>query len=100
MAGKCNEVNTAVVGLLKSNRHKTKLRNSCRVPKRRLCRGRNSLNLEVALEVAEYFRLNKEAGEAIISEVVASVKHWREVAAKYGISKNGMLSMEKAFSHF
>jgi len=60
----------------------------------------NSLNLEVAKEVAEYFRLKKDKAETIITKVVSSVKHWKAVAAKYGISKNKIQSMEKAFCHF
>jgi len=60
----------------------------------------NSLNLEVAKEVAEYFRLKKDKAETIITKVVSSVKQWKAVAAKYGISKNKIQSMEKAFCHF
>ena len=48
----------------------------------------NSLDLELAMEVHEYFRLNKKEAENIISKVVRTVKKWREVADKYGISRN------------
>jgi len=60
----------------------------------------NSLNLEVAKEVAEYFRLKKDKAETIITKVVSSVKQWKAVPAKEGISKNKIQSMEKAFCHF
>lgn len=60
----------------------------------------NSLNLEVAKEVAEYFRLKKDRADKIIEEVISAVQHWRSVAAKLGISKNQIQSMESAFNHF
>lgn len=60
----------------------------------------NSLSLEVAKEVAEYFRLNNDKADKIIAEVVSSVKKWKDVASGYGISNNQIQSMKNAFSHF
>ncbi len=60
----------------------------------------NSLNLEVAKEVAEYFRLKNNRAEKIIDEVISSVKNWKDVASNYGISNNQAQAMKNAFSHF
>lgn len=47
----------------------------------------NSLDLELALEVHEYFRLTREKADEIIASVKNSVRDWRTVAKKYGLSK-------------
>lgn len=47
----------------------------------------NSLNLELAMEVHKYFRLTKKKAEQIMNEVKETVKIWKTIAAKYGISK-------------
>ena len=47
----------------------------------------NSLDLDLAMEVHEYFRLNKDKAEQIVNEVKKSVQEWRKIATKYGISK-------------
>lgn len=60
----------------------------------------NSLNLDLAREVAEYFRLEKDEANTIITKVVSSVKHWKEVAAQLGISNSQIQNMQNAFSHF
>ncbi len=57
----------------------------------------NSLDLDLALSVAEYFRIEKSNAEEIISKVKKSVSHWRKIAKKYGISKSEQDRMEKAF---
>lgn len=57
----------------------------------------NSLDLELALSVAKYFRLSQEQASQIITEVKDSVSHWREVAKKYGLSKQYQDRMENAF---
>jgi len=58
----------------------------------------NDLNIDLALEVAEYFRLTKAKSEEILSQVRNSVKNWREIAAKNGILKLEQDSMANAFS--
>lgn len=58
----------------------------------------NSLDLDLAMEVHEFFRLQeKEAGE-IIHMVKASVSNWRKVATKYGISKANQEIKAPAFN--
>jgi serine/threonine-protein kinase HipA len=47
----------------------------------------NSLDLELALQVSEFFRLSEEKSIAIMDEVKAAVKSWRTIATKYGISR-------------
>jgi serine/threonine-protein kinase HipA len=58
----------------------------------------NSLDLELALEVHEYFRLRKERADGIIATVKNSVRNWRAVAKKYGLSKLEQDMMALAFS--
>lgn len=47
----------------------------------------NSLDLELALEVCEYFRLSEKRANEIVEEVLNAVGSWREKATKYGISR-------------
>lgn len=46
----------------------------------------NSLDLDLAMEVAKFFRLDDNRAQEIIREVTDVVKDWRLVAKKYGIS--------------
>ncbi|HNF39258.1 MAG TPA: HipA domain-containing protein, partial [Chitinophagaceae bacterium] len=46
----------------------------------------NSLDLNLAMEVAGYFRLSDDKASQIIEQVAAVVKDWRKVAADYKIS--------------
>jgi serine/threonine-protein kinase HipA len=57
----------------------------------------NSLDINLAFSVREYFRLSDARAREIISEVISAVKKWREVAAKYGISASDQDLMRKAF---
>jgi serine/threonine-protein kinase HipA len=47
----------------------------------------NSLDLELAMEVHEFFRLSKERAMVIMNEVRTAVRTWEEVATKYGLSR-------------
>lgn len=47
----------------------------------------NSLDLDLALEVSEFFRLSEERAAEIMKEVMVAVSNWNEVAVKYGISR-------------
>ena len=58
----------------------------------------NSLDLEVALEVAKYFRLNNKKANEIIKQIKESVQHWKEFSNEYGISKTEQDIMSTAFS--
>jgi len=57
----------------------------------------NSLNLDLAREVAESFRLNEEEAEAIISEVTNAVSQWRDIANSLQISREEQEAMSTAF---
>ncbi len=47
----------------------------------------NSLDLNLAMEVSEYFRLSENRATEIIEEVLNAVSSWREIAISYGISR-------------
>lgn len=47
----------------------------------------NSLDLELAMQVHEFFRLPIKKSLEIIKEVKDAIKPWRHIATKYGISK-------------
>ncbi len=57
----------------------------------------NSLNFELAVEVAEYFRLDKHKAKKIIDVIKSKVSDWKVLADKYGISKREQSMMERAF---
>ncbi|MBE7476009.1 MAG: HipA domain-containing protein [Ignavibacteriales bacterium] len=57
----------------------------------------NSLSFELALEAAEYFRLDIDEAEKIADEIKSNVSSWKAVAEKYGISEREQSSIEKAF---
>ncbi|NOU17022.1 MAG: HipA domain-containing protein [Bacteroidales bacterium] len=58
----------------------------------------NSLDLNVALGVIDYFRLDKEKALSIIEQVKKSVSNWRSVANKYKLSRSEQDSMAIAFN--
>jgi serine/threonine-protein kinase HipA len=47
----------------------------------------NSLNLDLAIDVCQFFRLSNERAIEIMNEVKASVLNWKKIATKYGISR-------------
>jgi len=57
----------------------------------------NALDLDLALEVAEYFRVASRQARAIVEDVVAVVKGWRTLAATLRISSSDIERMETAF---
>lgn len=57
----------------------------------------NSASLETAMRVAKEFRLKKDEALLIIKEVASSVKQWRQVAEKFGLSKQECDRMSSAF---
>ncbi len=57
----------------------------------------NSQDLELAKEVAEFFRIKPDSADKIIQEVVTAVKKWREVATFLGISSREQDRMAEAF---
>lgn len=60
----------------------------------------NSLNLDVPLEVIEYFRLKKESALKIIEKIRQSVRNWRKVANKYQLSRSEQELMAMVFDRF
>ncbi len=60
----------------------------------------NSLNLDVPLEVVEYFRLTKESGLKIIDQIRSSVNRWRNVANMNQLPKSEQELMAKVFNKF
>lgn len=57
----------------------------------------NSLDLNLALEVAEFFRLNSIEAKEIIKQVQKNVSKWKLIAANYGLSRREQELMSFAF---
>lgn len=57
----------------------------------------NSLNFELAKEVAPYFRLSTKKANGIIDDIINIVKKWRKCAEKYHIPKSEQDRMKNAF---
>jgi serine/threonine-protein kinase HipA len=57
----------------------------------------NALDLDLARDVAERFRVNKDQRESIIDKVIKGVSHWREEAGKIGMTRRSMQEMEGTF---
>ena len=58
----------------------------------------NSLDIDLALSVAEYFRLDEEKATQIIEQVTKGVSSWKQVATKYKLSRSEQEQMAAAFS--
>jgi serine/threonine-protein kinase HipA len=59
----------------------------------------NSLDLNLALEVAHFFRLSNDQAATIIKNMVNVASKWQLIAAKYKISKEEQDKMSSAFWH-
>jgi serine/threonine-protein kinase HipA len=57
----------------------------------------NAQELDVAIEVAPYFRVSEKRASEIIKKVQASVCHWNTIAEKQGISRTEREGMSAAF---
>lgn len=57
------------------------------------------LDFDIAMDVAPYFRLNKNESAGILAEVKNAVRHWEKIAGKNGISRNEIDSMRPAFRY-
>lgn len=57
----------------------------------------NALVLDLALSVAEYFRLSIKQAKEIIEAIQSSLNSWHEIAQKYGIPRNEQELMAPAF---
>ena len=60
----------------------------------------NSLDLDLTLEVTDYFRLTNENALRIIENIKKSVINWRRVANKYKLPKSEQELMAKVFERF
>lgn len=59
----------------------------------------NSLDFDLAMSVAPYFRLSDKKAVEIIDKVRKSVADWRKVATSYGIPRADQEQMEIAFRY-
>jgi serine/threonine-protein kinase HipA len=59
----------------------------------------NSLSLDLAKEVAVFFRIENKRANQIIQTCTNAVNDWRNAASKYGIPRNEMDLMSAAFEH-
>ncbi len=57
------------------------------------------LDFDIAIKVSEYFRLNKNEADGILSAVRKSVSHWEKMAGQNGISRNEIEIMRSAFRY-
>lgn len=57
----------------------------------------NSLHLDLAMEVADFFRLSTSKANEIIAQITSTVKKWRTVASQYGLTKAEQERMAPAF---
>jgi hypothetical protein len=59
----------------------------------------NTIDLELALEVADYFGLAPQEAEQAAEEVCKTVSgHWERLAGQYGLSRGAIEYMRPAFS--
>jgi serine/threonine-protein kinase HipA len=56
-------------------------------------------SLELALEVAEYFGLDRRQAESVAGEVGSAVAGWNTEAARMGLGRAMIAQMESAFVH-
>lgn len=60
----------------------------------------NSLDLDLPLEIIEYFRLNKKDGLKIIERIRKSVVRWPDFANKYQLPRSEQILMAKVLDRF
>lgn len=60
----------------------------------------NSLDLDLALEVAEYFRLTEEEAIKILDATRRSVKSWKSIANEHQLPRSEQELMAKVFERF
>lgn len=56
-------------------------------------------SLDLALSVAEHFRLSQPAAKDVIKDVYKSVENWRTIAQSLGLQKKEIERMASAFEH-
>jgi serine/threonine-protein kinase HipA len=60
----------------------------------------NSLDLNLTLEITDYFRLTNENALKIIEDIKKSVTNWRSIANKYQLPRSEQELMAKVFERF
>ena len=60
----------------------------------------NSLNTELAMEVAEFFRLDLATAKEIVNDIKINVKNWQKIATRYNLSKREQDLMSAAFEQY
>ena len=58
----------------------------------------NSLSFDLAMDVIDFFRLNRVQAQSIQDQVIDSVRTWKEVATQIGIGISEQRLMEPAFN--
>lgn len=58
----------------------------------------NAMDLDLAYDVCNFYRVSKRRAGEIIAEVAITVKDWKKLANKYGISASEQALKSKAFS--
>jgi serine/threonine-protein kinase HipA len=58
----------------------------------------NSLSYDLAMEVIDFFQLEKTKAESIKNEVLSAVRQWESIAESIGISRSEQQRMEPAFN--
>ncbi len=59
----------------------------------------NSLNWDLALEVADFFRIESKSASEMIVHIKRVVQSWRHLATQYGLSRREQELMASAFEH-
>lgn len=59
----------------------------------------NTASLDIAMEVAKDFRLQKNEAAFIVKEIATVVKQWRDLAYAFGLSKKECDRMSSAFAY-
>ncbi|MEZ4328885.1 MAG: HipA domain-containing protein [Polyangiales bacterium] len=57
----------------------------------------NALDLDLALSVANVFRIQQRQAQQVVREVVAAVRTWRSAAGEAGLSPTAQDGMQRAF---
>jgi serine/threonine-protein kinase HipA len=57
----------------------------------------NSLDIQLALSVCEYFRLKRARAEVIVGEIRQAVRQWKKMADQYQIGRTEQGLMSRAF---
>jgi serine/threonine-protein kinase HipA len=57
----------------------------------------NSLDIQLALTVCEYFRLKRGRAEEIVGEIRQAVRQWKQIADQYQIGRSEQELMSRAF---